>query len=131
MTKGLPVDHRTALATFRTLAHRTGTTAGRAALTTARRVSTGLARRRAARDSTPSVDPPTVVPARRPAADDPAPVPTRGRSAASPVDVARAVARNAAGLTRSNPGPLRRRPLRRSAPGDKLPARTGQGIVGV
>ena len=123
------MDHRTALATFRTLARRTGTTAGRTALTVAREVSTRIAERRSPQVSTPPGAAPrarTVVPAA-----PPAPETKSRRTAASPVDVARAVARNTAGLARTNPQPQRRQPVRRSAPGAKLPARAGQGILGV
>jgi hypothetical protein len=122
------VDHRTALATFRTLARRTGTTAGRTALTVVREVSTRIAERRSPQGSTPPGAEPrarTVVPAAPPAA------PRTRRTAASPADVARAVSHNAAGLARTNPQPQRRQPVRRSAPGAKLPARAGQGILGV
>ncbi len=126
------MDHRTALATFRTLARRTGDTAGRTALTVAREVTTRIAERRSTRSSTP----PGAVPRARAkvvAAGPvpPAPAPTTRRTAASPVDVARAVSRNAAGLSRTNPKPQRRQPVRPSAPGAKLPARAGHGIVGV
>ena len=53
VTKGAPVEHRTSLATFRTLALRVGTTAGRTATTVARGVTGRIAERRATRSSTP------------------------------------------------------------------------------
>jgi hypothetical protein len=123
------VDHRTALATFRTLARRTGTTAGRTALTVAREVTTRIAERRSSRSSTPpsAAHPPPPTAPVRPAR---ATRPVAGREP-SPADVARAVARNDAGLPRTNPGPERRRTATRPGPGAKLPARAGHGIVGV
>lgn len=55
--------------------------------------------------------------------------PERGRMPL-PTDVARVVARNAAGLARVAPSRPERKP-RPSGPGAKLPARRGQGILGV
>jgi hypothetical protein len=124
------VDHRTAIATFRTVARRTGTTAGRTALSVARRAAQQIAEHRTRRSSTPPRGRSPDVPAGPPAAEVVEPAPTRQRAGASPADVARAVARNAAGLSRTNPGPMRRQVARRSAPGAKLPARAGQGILG-
>lgn len=124
------MDHRTALATFRKLALRTGATAGRVGVTATREVRRRIAARGSARVSPP-------VRAEAPAAaPEPAPHPdgtsnaAPGPQPASPALVARAVARNDAGLPRTNPGPTRATP-RRSAPGAKLPARAGQGILGV
>jgi hypothetical protein len=123
------VDHRSALATFRTLARRTGTTAGRTALGVVREVSTRIAERGSTRSSSP---PGAVTRDRAVAPTGPvSPAPKTRRTTASPLDVARAVGRNAAGLPRTNPTPQRRQAIRRSAPGAKLPARAGHGIVGV
>ena len=123
------MNRRTAIASFSTLARRTGTTAGRTALTVAREVTTRVSERRSSRSSTPPGAVPLTPPA-VPARSAPAPQPVTRRSP-SPADVARAVARNAAGLPRTNPSPQRRRPAHRSGPGAKLPARAGQGILGV
>ncbi len=121
------MDHRTALATFRTLALRAGTTARRTAGHTTtvvvREVRTRVADRRSTRRGTPPGPPPGA------AAPDPEPTPSR--RGPSPSDVSRAVARNAAGLARTSPPAERRPATRRSGPGAKLPARAGQGIVGV
>jgi len=119
------VNRRTAIASFSTLARRTGTTAGRTALTVAREVASRVAERRASRSSTP----PGAVPRTPPTARS---APTQViRRSPSPADVARAVARNAAGLPRTNATPQVRQPAYRSVPGAKLPARAGQGILGV
>ena len=125
------MEHRTSLATFRNLALRVGTTAGRTATTVVRGVASRIAERRATRGTTP---PPGSVPrTSRPERAQPVPAstPAARRAAASPADMARAVARNAAGLPRTNPASERRQPPRRSGPGAKLPARAGHGIVGI
>ena len=125
------MEHRTSLATIRTIALRVGTTAGRTATTVARGVVGRIAERRAARSSTPPGAVPRA-PRAVPAEPVPHPEPTTTRSAAaSPTDVARAVARNDAGLSRTNPAAQRRQAPRRGGPGAKLPARAGHGIVGV
>ena len=124
------MEHRTSLATFRTIALRVGTTAGRTATTVARGVVGRIAERRATRSTTPPGAVPRP-PGATPAPAVPEPGPAAGRTAASPTDVARAVARNAAGLPRTNPAAQRRQAPRRSGPGAKLPARAGHGIVGV
>ncbi|QBR91124.1 hypothetical protein [Nocardioides euryhalodurans] len=110
------MDHRTAITTMRTLALRLGSTTGRLAGRARHEVSLRIAARR---DGAHGEAPPTMDPAARQAMPGP-----------SPADVARAVARNAAGLRRSTAAPTRT-PARRSSPGAKLPARAGQGILGV
>ncbi len=124
------MEHRTSLATFRTIALRVGATAGRTAITVARGVAGRIAERRATRSSTPPGAVPRA-PGATPAQPAPQSPPTTRQAAASPTDVARAVARNAAGLARTNASPQRRQAPRRSGPGAKLPARAGHGIVGV
>lgn len=69
---------------------------------------------RPVRDSVPTTEPPSA-----------------SRGVPLPTDVARVVARNAAGLPRVTPTVAKRKGPRISAPGAKLPARSGQGIVGV
>ena len=132
VTKGAPVEHRTSLATFRTIALRVGTTAGRTAITVARgsgrpdRRATCHAEQYAARRRTASRrgrprPGPRRSPRRRPR-----------RAAASPTDVARAVApqRRRAGAHQRRPRSVGRRRAG-AGPGAKLPARAGHGIVGV
>lgn len=68
------------------------------------------------------------VPTNEPAGTSP---PNASRGVPLPTDVARVVARNAAGLPRVTPTVAKRKRPRISAPGAKLPARSGQGIVGM
>lgn len=74
---------------------------------------------RPVRDSVPTTEPADTSP------------PSASRGVPLPTDVARVVARNAAGLPRVTPTVAKRKGPRISAPGAKLPARSGQGIVGV
>lgn len=119
------MDRRTAIATARTVARHAGRIGGKVALRVGHEVSERLAaRREAARVFAPPASPPGRQETTPPAPSAPL---SRGPS---PADVARAVRRNAAGLPRTNPS-VWKAPRRRPGPGAKLPARAGQGIVGV
>lgn len=135
------MDHRTPLATFRTLALRVGTSArrgaGRTATTMARGVTSRIAERQAIRSTGAAARSrrPPEHPSRQPDRTAPdrtaAPAGPAGRRTPTPLDVARAAARNVHGLPRTDPGPQRGEAPPRSVPGAKLPARAGRGILGV
>ena len=123
---------RTRLGTIGTVARRAGTAAaGIAALAGV----AGLVQREVSlrwSGSRRAVPAPTIAPTAPVAAPTPSPVgeaPAAQSPTASPALVARAVARNEAGLPRRSAATPR--PRRRSVPGARLPARAGQGIIGV
>ncbi|QZY27641.1 hypothetical protein [Nocardioides coralli] len=129
------MDRRTALATARTVARKAGRISSKVALRVGEEIRERLEARRLASAGTPArTDEPRRHAAATPAAPDapgaPEPVPPAPSRGPSPADVARAVQRNAAGLTRAAPQ-APRGTRRRTGPGAKLPARAGQGIVGV
>jgi hypothetical protein len=131
-TKGTAVARHHTLGTIKGVANRITRTAvtlsGKAVDKAVGEVSTRIAARRASTpDSRPAVAP---EPAASPAS--PASRKTEGaRTAApSPADVARVVARHPEHRTRPAT-PAKRKPARTSVPGAKLPARSGQGILGV
>lgn len=117
------MDHRKLLGTVRTTALRSARTAGRMSVRIVDEVQTRVTARRATRAST---RPPGSMPG---GAAEVAPGTPTG--APSPLGVARVVARNRSGLTRTTTQPTRPASARRDAPGAKLPARAGRGILGV
>lgn len=118
------MDRRTAITTARTTARRIRTLSSKVAIRMGREVSERLAARRTQAPRSPA---PPPQPAARSDVGSPESDP---HAVPSPADVARVVQRNAAGLPRRSPG-AQRTPRPRSAPGAKLPARAGKGILGV
>lgn len=96
-------------------------------------VSTRIAARKASTPGSPSAVAPQRAAEPTSRSTEGAPtsvVPSARPSAPSPADVARVVARHPEHRTRPAT-PAKRKPARTSAPGAKLPARSGQGILGV
>lgn len=130
------MDHRSALATFRNLALRAGSAtrraAGRAATIVTREVSPRTGQRAARSTVSVGTPPGHAPPEGGPGSPDRSGAPAEPvarPTTPTPADVARAVARNAADLPRTNPGPQPRQASHRPAPGAKLPARAGRGIL--
>jgi len=129
-TKGTAVARHHTLGTIKGVANRITRTAvtlsGKAVDKAVGEVSTRIAARRA---STPG-SPPAVAPERTAEPTPSTPTSPTASSTPSPADVARVVARHPENRPRPAT-PAKRKPVRTSAPGAKLPARSGQGILGV